>query len=249
MNFNLIQGQVMPLTVESSWLFIESYHGKLSVRIDSTGEEFTLPSGSVLRYGKPLGRILLSGQGVLSIEHGTGDFTPPIEGQKLDIQTMPKMELENGQSISVETMPKVEIANGQQVVVSELPKVRIENGQSVSVTSLPKVQIEAGQRIKVETLPRVQLAANQSIHVKSGSAITTHAGEVPLSVPANQNDSKRESSGCVGACTVRSGRGDSGRARRVIHLHLIRCHHVSLVRFYYHCFHHVSGAKGLEITA
>ncbi|WP_240205375.1 hypothetical protein [Vibrio sp. CyArs1] len=185
MNFNLIQGQVMPLTVESSWLFIESYHGKLSVRIDSTGEEFTLPSGSVLRYGKPLGRILLSGQGALSIEHGTGDFTPPIEGQKLDIQTMPKMELENGQSIRVEAMPKVEIANGQQVVVSELPKVRIENGQSVGVKSLPKVQIEAGQRIKVETLPRVQLAANQSIHVKSGSTITTHGGEVPLSVPAN----------------------------------------------------------------
>ncbi len=71
----------MPLNVESSWLFIESYQGKLSVRLDATGEEFTLPSGSVLRYGKPMGRILLSGEGELSFEHGSGDFTPPVEGQ------------------------------------------------------------------------------------------------------------------------------------------------------------------------
>ncbi|WP_051867783.1 hypothetical protein [Vibrio sp. ER1A] len=62
MNFNLIQGQVLLFTVESSWLFIESYHGKLSVCINSTGEELTLPSGSVTRYSKPLGRILLSAQ-------------------------------------------------------------------------------------------------------------------------------------------------------------------------------------------
>ena len=85
MNLTLIKGQEVPLNVESSWLFIESYRGKLSVRLDATGEEFTLPSGSVLRYGKPMGRILLSGEGELSFEHGSGDFTPPVEGQKLEV--------------------------------------------------------------------------------------------------------------------------------------------------------------------
>ncbi|MCG9628570.1 hypothetical protein L1D34_27550 [Vibrio mediterranei] len=185
MKFTLNKGEAIPLTIESSWLFIESYQGKLSVRVDATGEAFTLPSGSVLRYGKPLGRILLSGQGALSIEHGSGDFTPPIEGQKLDIQTMPQIELLPGQSMKVSELPKVEIERGQSVSVSSMPKMKIDNGQSVEVTSLPKVQLEAGQRIKIDTLPRVQLAANQSIQVKSGKAITAHVGEVPLSVPAN----------------------------------------------------------------
>ncbi|WP_223295808.1 hypothetical protein [Vibrio sp. L85] len=41
MNLTLIKGQEVPLNVESSWLFIESYQGKLSVRLDATGEEFT----------------------------------------------------------------------------------------------------------------------------------------------------------------------------------------------------------------
>tara|TARA_B100001059_G_C17690279_1_gene504564 strand:+ start:422 stop:1003 length:582 start_codon:yes stop_codon:yes gene_type:complete len=117
MNLTLVKGQVVPLTVESSWLFIESYTGKLSVRLDDAGEEFTLPSGSVLRYGKPMGRILLSGEGSLSLEHGRGDFTPPVEGQKLEIQTMPPIEL----------MP------GQSMKVSELPEVRLEPNQIVSV--------------------------------------------------------------------------------------------------------------------
>ncbi|MDA0146059.1 hypothetical protein L0990_01525 [Vibrio kanaloae] len=117
MKLTLIKGQVVPLTLESSWLFIESYKGKLSVRLDDVGEEFTLPSGSVLRYGKPMGRILLSGEGSLSFEHGRGDFTPPVEGQKLEIQTMPQIELVPGQSMKV----------------SELPDVRLEPNQVVGV--------------------------------------------------------------------------------------------------------------------
>ncbi|ASI90958.1 hypothetical protein [Vibrio mediterranei] len=187
MNFNLIQGQVMPLTVESSWLFIESYHGKLSVRIDSTGEEFTLPSGSVLRYGKPLGRILLSGQGALSIEHGTGDFTPPIEGQKLDIQTMPQVELLPGQSMKVSELPKVKIESGQSVGVSSMPKMKIDNGQSIEVSALPAVQLAANQSLSITSLPKVRIEAGQAIRVQAGSTLTAHSGELPLDIPANAN--------------------------------------------------------------
>ncbi|MGV0510155.1 hypothetical protein LCE49_28200, partial [Vibrio harveyi] len=105
------------MNVESSWLFIESYQGKLSVRLDATGEEFTLPSGSVLRYGKPMGRILLSGEGELSFEHGSGDFTPPVEGQKLEVTAMPKVELEDNQQVVVSKIPKMEFADNQTVRV------------------------------------------------------------------------------------------------------------------------------------
>ncbi len=58
MNLPLIKGQVcVPLTVESSWLYW-SRISEVSVRLDDAGEEFTF-IGSVLRYGKPMGRILL----------------------------------------------------------------------------------------------------------------------------------------------------------------------------------------------
>ncbi len=131
MNLTLIKGQVVPLTLESSWLFIESYKGKLSVRLDDIGEEFTLPSGSVLRYGKPMGRILLSGEGSLSIEHGRGDFTPPVEGQKLEIKAMPQIEFVPGQSMKV----------------SELPEVRLEPHQSMRLEPNQSVRVQVNNEL------------------------------------------------------------------------------------------------------
>ncbi|NOJ20023.1 hypothetical protein [Vibrio jasicida] len=172
MNLTLIKGQVIPLTVESSWLFVESYQGKLSVRIDSTGEEFTLPSGSVLRYGKPLGRILFNGEGELSIEHGSGDFTPPVEGQKLEIQAMPQVELLPGQSMKVSELPKVSLEDNQIVHVhvgdtligrrGELPLPIPANSNrkgviikapssNTGVVSLKGFELEAGETVTIET--------------------------------------------------------------------------------------------------
>ncbi|WP_404973465.1 hypothetical protein [Vibrio campbellii] len=172
MNLTLNKGDAIPLTVESSWLFVESYQGKLSVRIDRTGEEFTLPSGSVLRYGKPLGRILLSGEGELSIEHGSGDFTPPVEGQKLEIQAMPQVELLPGQSMKVSELPKVSLEDNQIVCVhvgdklvgrsGELPLPIPANANrkgiiikapstNAGVVSLKGFELEAGEKVTIET--------------------------------------------------------------------------------------------------
>ncbi|MGF1747719.1 hypothetical protein [Vibrio cionasavignyae] len=177
MRLQLTKGVQIPLTIESTWLFIESISGKLMVEIDQTGERFSLPNRSVFRYGKPFGRIFLMGEGELILEHGVGDFTPPIEGQKLDVQTMPQMEIADGQRVSIETLPKVELANGQQVGISALPKVQIESGQSVGVSTLPKVQIEAGQSLAVTTLPKVVIEVSGNLNA--------HIGEAPLTVPAN----------------------------------------------------------------
>lgn len=177
MIINLMKGQPIPVTLEASWLFVESINGKLTVEIDETGERVTLLNRSVFRYGKKLGRILLSGEGQLSLEHGVGDFTAPIEGQKLDIQTMPKMQIDDGQNIEVSALPAVEIAQGQEVIVSALPKVQIENNQSLAVDSLPPVEIKAGQSLAVSALPKVVLEVSGNLNA--------HIGEVPLSVPAN----------------------------------------------------------------
>ncbi|WP_029790304.1 hypothetical protein [Vibrio harveyi] len=179
MNLTLIKGQEVPLNVESSWLFIESYQGKLSVRLDATGEEFTLPSGSVLRYGKPMGRILLSGEGELSFEHGSGDFTPPVEGQKLEVTAMPKVELEDNQQVVVSKIPKMEFADNQTVRVhvgdnligrrGELPLPIPANANrkgviikaassNTGLVSIKGFELEAGETVTIETTAAFELS-------------------------------------------------------------------------------------------
>ncbi|HDM8071284.1 hypothetical protein LC147_18340 [Vibrio harveyi] len=179
MNLTLIKGQEVPLNVESSWLFIESYQGKLSVRLDATGEEFTLPSGSVLRYGKPMGRILLSGEGELSFEHGSGDFTPPVEGQKLEVTAMPKVELEDNQQVVVSKIPKMEFADNQTVRVhvggnligrrGELPLPIPANANRKGViikapssntgfVSIEGFELAAGETVTIETTAAFELS-------------------------------------------------------------------------------------------
>ncbi|EKO3864549.1 hypothetical protein JFR02_003706 [Vibrio harveyi] len=179
MNLTLIKGQEVPLNVESSWLFIESYQGKLSVRLDATGEEFTLPSGSVLRYGKPMGRILLSGEGELSFEHGSGDFTPPVEGQKLEVTAMPKVELEDNQQVVVSKIPKMEFADNQTVRVhvgdnligrrGELPLPIPANANrkgviikapsnNTGLVSIEGFELAAGETVTIETTAAFELS-------------------------------------------------------------------------------------------
>ncbi|HDM8195201.1 TPA: hypothetical protein P0E36_001323 [Vibrio harveyi] len=179
MNLTLIKGQEVPLNVESSWLFIESYQGKLSVRLDATGEEFTLPSGSVLRYGKPMGRILLSGEGELSFEHGSGDFTPPVEGQKLEVTAMPKVELEDNQQVVVSKIPKMEFADNQTVRVhvgdnligrrGELPLPIPANANrkgviikappsNTGLVSIKGFELAAGETVTIETTAAFELS-------------------------------------------------------------------------------------------
>ncbi|WP_172561247.1 hypothetical protein [Vibrio parahaemolyticus] len=171
MNLTLIKGQEVPLNVESSWLFIESYQGKLSVRLDATGEEFTLPSGSVLRYGKPMGRILLRGEGELSFEHGSGDFTPPVEGQKL--------ELLPGQSMKVSELPNATLEEGQTIRVhvgdnligrrGELPLPIPANANrkgviikapsnNTGLVSIEGFELAAGETVTIETTAAFELS-------------------------------------------------------------------------------------------
>ena len=190
MNLTLIKGQVVPLTLESSWLFIESYKGKLSVRLDDIGEEFTLPSGSVLRYGKPMGRILLSGEGSLSIEHGRGDFTPPVEGQKLEIKAMPQIEFVPGQSMKVSELPEVRLEPRQSMRLEPNQSVRVQvNNELIGRSGeLPMpVPTNANRRgviikapasnVGVISLKGFELVAGESVTIETTAGFTLSGTE------------------------------------------------------------------------
>ncbi|HFQ5128114.1 hypothetical protein [Vibrio vulnificus] len=157
MELELIAGQRLPVTLDSEWLYVESAAGKITVFIESTGEEITLIPRSLYKYtGRRFGRIFLSGEGALSFLHGVGDFTPPIEGQQ----------------VQVSTMPSIELAPGQQVAVSELPPVKVQ--------TLPPVTLDANQELaaRILSLPAVMLDSNSRITVDIGSAIRISAAQI-----------------------------------------------------------------------
>ncbi|EGQ7930296.1 TPA: hypothetical protein I7755_11720 [Vibrio vulnificus] len=157
MELELIAGQRLPVTLDSEWLYVESAAGKITVFIESTGEEITLIPRSLYKYtGRRFGRIFLSGEGALSFLHGVGDFTPPIEGQQ----------------VQVSTMPSIELAPGQQVAVSELPPVKVQ--------TLPPVTLAANQELAAHilSLPAVMLDSNSRITVDIGSAIRISAAQI-----------------------------------------------------------------------
>ncbi|HFQ5294027.1 hypothetical protein [Vibrio vulnificus] len=157
MELELIAGQRLPVTLDSEWLYVESAAGKITVFIESTGEEITLTPRSLYKYtGRRFGRIFLSGEGALSFLHGVGDFTPPIEGQQ----------------VQVSTMPSIELAPGQQVAVSELPPVKVQ--------TLPPVTLDANQELaaRILSLPAVTLDSNSRITVDIGSAIRISAAQI-----------------------------------------------------------------------
>ncbi len=77
MELELIAGQRLPVTLDSEWLYVESAAGKITVFIESTGEEITLIPRSLYKYtGRRFGRIFLSGEGALSFFAWRGRFYP-----------------------------------------------------------------------------------------------------------------------------------------------------------------------------
>lgn len=212
MELDFQQGLTIPVTLSSEWVFIEIAQGKVELHIESSGERVYLTQKSLFRYKNGLlGRVLITASGVVELEHGIGEFTPPIEGQSLEVSSipaveiaagqelavnsLPQVEIASGQQVSVNSMPQLEIAAGQQIAVDSLPKVQIEAGQVLAVNSLPQVEIALGQEVSINALPQVELATGQSVVVDSlpkvvlelSSNIAAHVGEMPFSVPSNPN--------------------------------------------------------------
>lgn len=168
MELDFQQGLTIPVTLSSEWVFIEVAQGKVELHIESSGERVYLTQKSLFRYKNGLlGRVLITASGVVELEHGIGEFTPPIEGQSLEVSSIPAVEIAAGQQVAVESLPKVQIEAGQELAVNSLPQVEIASGQQVSVNSMPQLEIAAGQQVAVDSLPKVQIEAGQVLAVNS----------------------------------------------------------------------------------
>jgi hypothetical protein len=176
MQLDFGQGMTIPLTLASEWLFIEAVQGKLEIEIQETGERVKLGRKSLYKSKKgTFGRLLITGVGQVELEHGTGDFTPPVEGQQLAVQSMPDVTIESLPPVVIEQLPQVsiadqpavEIAPNQKVIVSQVPAITVASGQQIGVSALPDVQIAAGQQVGVTALPAVAIAEKQYVRVES----------------------------------------------------------------------------------
>ncbi|MCJ0818292.1 hypothetical protein [Vibrio vulnificus] len=138
MELELIAGQRLPVTLDSEWLYVESAAGKITVFIESTGEEITLIPRSLYKYtGRRFGRIFLSGEGALSFLHGVGDFTPPIEGQQVQVSTMPSIELAPGQQLAVmlDSNSRITVDIGSAIRISAAQILRVSEEVSETFTT------------------------------------------------------------------------------------------------------------------
>ena len=174
MELTLIEGQRIPVTLDSEWIFIEQAEGKISVEIEATGEVFTLPAKSLYKYtGARFGRIFISGMGRLVFEHGVGTFTPPIEGQ----------------AVTVSTMPAVQLAANQQIkaLIEALPLIGLQPDQRIHVDSLPELILAAGQRVAIESMPVMRMASNQVIGFQASNLLASQKQVMPFSLPRNND--------------------------------------------------------------
>lgn len=208
MQFDFGDGMTIPLTLASDWLFIESAQGKLEVEIQDTGERVKLGRKSLYKSKEGVfGRLLITGAGQVELEHGTGDFIPPVEGQQLAIQSMPDVVVQSLPPVSIADQPAMEIAPNQEITVSQIPEITIAANQQIGVNALPDIQIAAGQQVGVATLPAVaiaekqyiriesmpvqKIAANQFIGIRRSEALATDEINVfPHDFPANPNRQK-----------------------------------------------------------
>lgn len=176
MQLDFGQGTTIPLTLASEWLFIESTESKLEVEIQETGERVKLGRKSLYKSNKgTFGRLLITGVGQVELEHGTGDFTPPVEGQQLAVQSMPDVTIESIPPVVIQSLPQVsiadqpavEIAPNQKVIVQQIPAITMASGQKIDVNALPDVQLAAGQQVGVTALPAVTIAEKQYVRIES----------------------------------------------------------------------------------
>lgn len=153
MELELIEGQKTPVTLDSHWIFIESATGKIRFEIEATGEVFSLNQKALYKNtGLKFGRLLISGVGRLVFEHGTGEFVPPVEGQKLSIDNMPPLVLAANQKISAD--------------VTSMPAVVIDSLPSVELAGTPRIEILENQYVRIKSVPPIKISANQAIAIR-----------------------------------------------------------------------------------
>ncbi|SEG21351.1 hypothetical protein [Vibrio hangzhouensis] len=204
MQLDFKEGMTIPVTLSSEWVFIETSQGKVELQIESTGERVNLAQKSLYKSNSGLlGRVLITAIGVVELEHGIGDYTPPIEGQKLAVESMPPVDVAKMPAVQVASLPPVELAEGQQVIVTQLPAIQVAQGQQIGVSTLPDVVLAGGQQVgvasmpaltiadkqyvRIESMPVLKVAANQEIGIRRSNTLTTSEVSLfPHEIPANE---------------------------------------------------------------
>jgi hypothetical protein len=178
MRLDFGQGMTIPLTLASEWLFIEEAQGKLDIEIQETGERVKLGRKSLYKSSnRAFGRLLITGAGQVELEHGIGDFTPPVEGQQLAVQSMPDVTIESLPPVEIQSLPSVAINSLPEVAIKQLPQVVIQSLPQVSIATQPAVEVAPNQQITVSEMPAINVASGQEIGVNALPDVQLAAGQ------------------------------------------------------------------------
>ncbi|EKO3579526.1 hypothetical protein N6C59_002164 [Vibrio metschnikovii] len=154
MILTVTENQEFLTTFEGQYLYVKAAAGELQFYRELTGERFTLSKSSVYRVQSgELGRLIVTPKfsGEIELINGWGDFTPPVEGQAVVIESQPAVEIASGQKVALSA--PVEIASGQQVGLSA--PVEIAEGQKVALSEPVKIErdIAGALYVNADELP------------------------------------------------------------------------------------------------
>ncbi|WP_217529098.1 hypothetical protein [Vibrio metschnikovii] len=175
MILTVTENQEFLTTFEGQYLYVKAAAGELQFYRELTGERFTLSKSSVYRVQSgELGRLIVTPKfsGEIELINGWGDFTPPVEGQAVVIESQPAVEIASGQKVALSA--PVAIASGQKVALSA--PVAIASGQKVALSA--PVAIASGQK--------VALSEPVAVVRDVSAALSVNADELPLVVAKNE---------------------------------------------------------------
>ncbi|EOZ5530488.1 hypothetical protein ACQSNA_002398 [Vibrio metschnikovii] len=217
MILTVTENQEFLTTFEGQYLYVKAAAGELQFYRELTGERFTLSKSSVYRVQSgELGRLIVTPKfsGEIELINGWGDFTPPVEGQAVVIESQPAVEIASGQKVAlsapvaiaegqkvalsapvaiasgqqVALSAPVAIASGQQVALSQ--PVAIASGQQVALSA--PVEIASGQQVglsaPVEIAEGQKVALSEPVKIERdiAGALYVNADELPLMLPENK---------------------------------------------------------------
>ncbi|EOB4246553.1 hypothetical protein ACIL2N_002370 [Vibrio metschnikovii] len=203
MILTVTENQEFLTTFEGQYLYVKAAAGELQFYRELTGERFTLSKSSVYRVQSgELGRLIVTPKfsGEIELINGWGDFTPPVEGQAVVIESQPAVEIASGQKVAlsapvaiaegqkVALSAPVAIASGQQVALSA--PVAIASGQQVALSA--PVEIASGQQVglsaPVEIAEGQKVALSEPVKIERdiAGALYVNADELPLMLPENK---------------------------------------------------------------
>ena len=160
--------QTIQLNLAAEFFYIEECPSEITLRTERG--EYRLRKGAQI-IDKDMGdRITIENVGApgnVALVWGFGQYVPPVDGQKVTVQSMPAVNVETLPSVTVETMPAVNVETLPNVNVETLPNVTVKTMPAVDVKTLPSVTVETMPAVDVKTLPSVTVETMPAVDVKT----------------------------------------------------------------------------------